>query len=183
MSTFPTHIISQNADSLTPIKFTLVLYSSYSQSFIGTKTTVLKRIWHNVGLDLECDTSTGEMQLNDRSLTIFQSIQGCQDACEADSGCRSITYFMANGMCKRYSTPCTNIKSSLEAISLRFVDSAQSQRQEDASAQSESREIKEHYLRTSAAARRQIDRILAPFSLSFIIFTTTVYLLISSIFN
>ena len=49
-----------------------------------------------------------------------------------------------------------------------FVGGAQSQSQEAAAAQSESREMKEHYLRTSAAAQRQLDRILSPFSLCFI---------------
>merc|ERR1712224_409581 len=116
-------------------------------------------------------TSSGEVQLD--PITFFRSIQGCQESCEDDTGCRSITYFAEDGMCKLYSTPCTNIRSSSGAISLRFVGGAQSQSQEAAAAaaaQSESQETEEHYMCTSAAAQRQLDQISAPFSLCFIIF-------------
>ena len=144
--------------------------------FTDTDTAVIQRSWDNVGLDLECDTSSGEVQLD--PISSFRSIQGCQDACEADSGCQSITYFAASGMCKRYSTLCTSTKSSTGYISLRFVDSAQSQSQEAAAAvdtQSQSWETKEHYLRISATAQHQLGQISVTFSLSVIIFSTVVF--------
>ena len=110
-----------------------------------THTIIAGNQWKLLGF-VECDTSAGEVQ---RNRLFFRSMGGCQDSCEADRVCVSITYFKTSGMCNLYSTTCTNTKSSPESISLRLLAGTQN---------------------ISDAAQPQIDRISVPYSVCFIVF-------------
>ena len=83
------------------------------RSPLTTRHTTTALDWDVIGF-AECDVTAGEKyQVSGK----FQDIEGCQKSCEADAGCLAITYFFVGGLCRQFSTPCTNTKSSVDAVS------------------------------------------------------------------
>ena len=74
--------------------------------------------WANVGSNIECDISAGEIYLEDSSGKV-PSVGECKKLCEFKEECQSITY-LKNGWCRHFSTVCTNHKRNTQAVSMRL---------------------------------------------------------------
>ena len=65
-------------------------------------------IWATVGVNAVCDTSAGEVYLQE-SPGKLPNIDACKKSCEGNEKCRSISYFKS-GWCSHYSTACTKTR-------------------------------------------------------------------------
>ena len=93
--------------------------SSNKQVVISLSLKVTPRSWVEVGPNLECDGSAGEVFL-ESSRGKVPHIKACKKSCEYAEKCKSISYFK-NGFCTHWSTSCTKTKWTKKvAMSLRL---------------------------------------------------------------
>lgn len=82
--------------------------------------------WAIVALDAECDASADEVLLQ-----IFErtSLTNCQQSCAGTDKCKTITYYF-EGLCKHFSTSCTDLKRTDgdTSLSLRLVSGSSTDR-------------------------------------------------------
>merc|ERR1712032_1814606 len=66
-----------------------------------------KQAWKMVDSNGVCDVSSGELYIKD-SPGKLPNLKACQDTCEDNPTCRSITYY-GGGWCSHFSTECTAV--------------------------------------------------------------------------
>ena len=84
--------------------------------------TTAGNTWTKVGDDAACDTSKGE-EFMQQSPGKLPSLEACQQACEDEQQCKSITYFNS-GWCSLYSTDCSTTSVARKAVAMRLVRKA-----------------------------------------------------------
>ena len=87
-------------------------------------STDSKGAWMFVGNDAACDTSSGEVKLQ-QSPGKLPSLEACQRSCEAAADCQSIT-FSSTELCTHFNTTCSKTEHSNGAISLRLSSVSES---------------------------------------------------------
>merc|ERR1712032_394970 len=94
--------------------------SSRFQSAQGSQSAQAKKPkWVDLGSNKACNTDDGEEYM-DNSPGKLKDRTDCQQACEADEKCKSISYF-GSGWCSLYSTECTKTIRKNRAVSMRLV--------------------------------------------------------------
>ena len=78
-------------------------------------------VWEEVAASAMCDHTKGEVYRQESPGKV-SSLAACQHSCEADTGCRSITYFTRSGGCSHFSTACTATKKNNNAIAMRLKE-------------------------------------------------------------
>ena len=86
--------------------------------------TTTEQKWEHVTDNAMCDTSAGEKYM-EKSPGKLPTLKLCQEACEDDVECKSITYFKTS-WCSFFSTPCTATKWTRKAVSMRLFGAATS---------------------------------------------------------
>ena len=76
-------------------------------------------MWVSREANTICDTDAGEVY-RDQSPGKVASLEACQQFCEADADCQSITYFN-NGWCSHFSTACSEITFRNKATAFQWV--------------------------------------------------------------
>ena len=94
----------------------------FATTYPQTITTTIGQKWKEVSGNGVCDTDDGERYIAD-SPGRLPTLKACQEACEDNGDCQSITYFLS-GWCAFFSTPCTATKWKGKAISMRLLNPA-----------------------------------------------------------
>jgi len=81
-----------------------------------TTSTDVEPTWIELGSQVQCDTSNGEIYMQ-TSPGKVPSLDECKQLCEDTVECQSITYFKS-GFCSHYSTTCTNTKNNGKAVAI-----------------------------------------------------------------
>ena len=76
-------------------------------------------VWEEVAASGMCDPTKGEVYRQESPGQV-SSLAACQQSCEADAGCQSITYFTRSGGCSHFSTACTHTKKNNKTIEMRW---------------------------------------------------------------
>ena len=79
----------------------------------------VKKSWRAIGPKTACDTSAGEVYLQDSPGTV-STLEQCKTMCEHATECQSITYY-ESGWCSHYSTPCTRTMLTRKAVALQLI--------------------------------------------------------------
>ena len=93
---------------------------SFTTTYPQAMTTTTEQKWEDAGDNAVCDTSAGEVYIAD-SPGRLPTLKACQEACEDNVDCQSITYFKT-GWCSFFSTPCTATTWKGKAISMRLLN-------------------------------------------------------------
>merc|ERR1712227_193467 len=80
-----------------------------------TTTTTVEREWQNLGSQVACDSSAGEVNLPTESGKVAD-LQACQKLCEGVRECQSFT-FWNGGFCSLFSSECSNTAPANKAFS------------------------------------------------------------------
>ena len=90
---------------------------------LTTHAAIVTTTWSEIGSKIACDTSAGEVYMEDSSAQV-RSLQQCKTLCENTSGCQSISFFVSR-WCALFSTRCTKTKQSKKGLAMRFITVSQ----------------------------------------------------------
>ena len=93
-----------------------MVIANYCLPFAGAPKN--RDTWVKLGSKIQCDTTAGEKYIKGSSGKP-PNIEQCKKSCEDSVQCQSITY-LNTGWCSHYSTPCTNHKTNIKAVSMRL---------------------------------------------------------------